>query len=331
MKMKPLVSIIIPAYNAQTWISQTIQSALSQTWPEKEIIVVDDGSTDRTLDTAKRFQSGNVRVISQENRGASSARNAGYHRSQGDFIQWLDADDVLAPEKIEKQIAFSLGRDGRGEIMTSPFGTFYRNTSKARFTPTGLWKDLDPVEWIVTKMGSNCWMYPGAWLVPRNIVETAGLWDERLSFDDDGEFYSRAVSHSRDVCFVEGAKSYYRIGNVGSLSKSKNYKACRSLLLSLKSTIQRLLELEDSERTRQAGVNALNTWLHYFYPEKTDLLREIEELAQKLGGDLEPQDFGWKYEPVRRLFGYKAAKNAHFRYNEIKTSMISSLYRVLGY
>jgi len=329
--MNPLVSIIIPAYNAQAWISGTVQSALAQTWPEKEIIIVDDGSTDRTLERANRFQSGNVKVIGQENRGASSARNTGYRHCQGQLIQWLDADDILAPDKIENQVVSSLEEGGRREIMTSPFGTFYRNISKARFTPTGLWKDLEPVDWIITKMGSNCWMYPGAWLVPREIVETAGLWDENLSFDDDGEFYSRAVSYSRHVKFVEGAKSYYRIGNVGSLSKSKDYKACESLLLSLGSTIKRLLEMEDSERTRQAGINALNTWFHYFYPEKTDLLIQVKEIADALGKDLVPQDFGWKYEPVRKLFGYRAAKNAHFKYNEIKTSVMAGLYKMLGY
>ena len=103
--MKPLVSIIIPAYNAEEWIDQTIQSAIAQTWPRKEIIVVDDGSTDRTAEIARRFASKEVLVVSTENQGLSAAVNHAFRLSQGDYIQELDADDLLAPDKIERQLA----------------------------------------------------------------------------------------------------------------------------------------------------------------------------------------------------------------------------------
>src|SRR6266576_6242361 len=101
--MAPLVSILIPAYNAERWIADTINSALAQTWPRKEIIVVDDGSEDQTLWVSRQFASKNVSVVTQENRGASAARNKAFELCQGDYIQWLDADDLLAPAKIAKQ------------------------------------------------------------------------------------------------------------------------------------------------------------------------------------------------------------------------------------
>src|SRR2546425_6261438 len=102
--MQPLVSILIPAYNAEPWIADTIRSALAQTWPRKEIIVVDDGSRDQTLSIARQFASKNVSVVTQENQGASAARNRALALSQGKFIQWLDADDLIAPDKIAKQV-----------------------------------------------------------------------------------------------------------------------------------------------------------------------------------------------------------------------------------
>src|ERR1700719_2926400 len=102
--MEPLVSILVPAYNAQQWIADTLASALAQTWPKKEIIVVDDGSTDRTLQVAKQFASKTVRIITQANQGASVARNTAYSLCQGDYIQWLDADDLLDPDKIQRQM-----------------------------------------------------------------------------------------------------------------------------------------------------------------------------------------------------------------------------------
>ncbi len=103
--MKPLVSILIPAYNAENWIASTIKSAVDQTWPNKEIIVIDDGSTDKTAEIARRFSAKNVKIVSTENRGLPAAVNYAYQLSQGDYIQELDSDDLLAPDKIEKQLA----------------------------------------------------------------------------------------------------------------------------------------------------------------------------------------------------------------------------------
>src|SRR5215204_6297514 len=102
--MKPLVSILIPAYNAEPWLADTIDSALAQTWPKKEVIVVDDGSSDRTLQIAKQYDSPNVRIMTQANQGVSVARNTAFANCQGDYIQWLDADDLLEPDKIAKQV-----------------------------------------------------------------------------------------------------------------------------------------------------------------------------------------------------------------------------------
>src|ERR1039457_1669638 len=103
--MQPLVSIVIPAYNAERTVAEAIQSAIAQTWPRKEIIVVDDGSTDRTAEVARRFASKGITIVSTENRGLSAGLNRAYEHSQGDYIQYLDADDLLAPDKIERQLA----------------------------------------------------------------------------------------------------------------------------------------------------------------------------------------------------------------------------------
>src|SRR5215831_2186795 len=100
---KPLVSILMPAYNADKWIVQSIQSAIGQTWQRKELIVVDDGSHDRTAEVARRFESKEVKVVSTDNHGLSGAVNNAYKLCQGDYIQELDSDDLMSPDKIEKQ------------------------------------------------------------------------------------------------------------------------------------------------------------------------------------------------------------------------------------
>src|ERR1700751_2900109 len=131
--MKPLVSILIPAYNSEQWIGDTLRSAIAQTWEPKEIIVVDDGSTDRTLEIARHFESNGVRVFTQVNLGAAAARNAAFKLSQGDFSQWLDADDLLAPNKIEKQLAALREGEGSRILLSSAWAPFYFRTRNVRF------------------------------------------------------------------------------------------------------------------------------------------------------------------------------------------------------
>ena len=112
--MTPLVSILIPAYNAERWIAETIRSALRQTWPNKEIIVVDDGSADGTLTVVRQFESNEVRVVTQPNQGAAAARNRAFSLRQGHYIQWLDAEDLLSPCKVAHQMQRAgQTRDGR--------------------------------------------------------------------------------------------------------------------------------------------------------------------------------------------------------------------------
>ena len=113
--MQPLVSILIPAYNAEQWIGDTLRSAVAQTWPRKEIIVVDDGSRDGTLAAARKFEGKEFLVTTQQNQGAAATRNRAFSLCQGDFIQWLDANDLLAPDKIERQMA---ARDTRKSERT---------------------------------------------------------------------------------------------------------------------------------------------------------------------------------------------------------------------
>src|SRR5262245_46415498 len=125
MNHTPLVSILVPACNKAEWIAETVESALAQTWENKELIIVDDGSRDRTLEIIKRFESESVKVVAQENQGACAARNKAYSLAQGSYIQWLDADDLLHPQKIENQMTRAANRDERLRLKTSAFGSFY--------------------------------------------------------------------------------------------------------------------------------------------------------------------------------------------------------------
>lgn len=171
LAMNPLVSILIPAHNAEKWITESIRSAIAQTWPYKEIIVVDDGSTDRTAEVARRFASKEVAVVSTENQGAAAARNHALQFSQGDYIQWLDADDILAPDKIQRQLAALRKIDSKRILLSSAWAYFNYRTERARFVTTSLWQDLSPVEWLVRKMGEGLYMQTATWLTSRELTQ----------------------------------------------------------------------------------------------------------------------------------------------------------------
>src|ERR1700734_1741735 len=122
--MKPLVSILIPACNAGPFIADTIKSAMAQTWPEKEVIIVDDGSTDDTHSIAQKFASKGITVVTQKNHGASLARNRALSLCRGEYIQWLDADDVLACDKISRQMEMAGMLSNKRTLFSSEWGRF---------------------------------------------------------------------------------------------------------------------------------------------------------------------------------------------------------------
>src|SRR6266480_1579596 len=187
--MNPLVSILIPAFNAQEWIADTLKSAIGQTWPRKEIIVVDDGSRDQTLAIARGLGSKEVSVVTQANQGAAATRNRAYSICQGDYIQWLDADDLLAPDKIARQMEAADRDAGRRMLLSSAWGYFMYRVHRADFVPTPLWCDLSPVEWLLRKLGQNLHMQTATWLVSRELTEAAGPWNTQLLGDDDGDYF----------------------------------------------------------------------------------------------------------------------------------------------
>jgi glycosyltransferase involved in cell wall biosynthesis len=323
--MKPLISILIPAYNAGPWIADTLRSARSQGWPRKEIIVVDDGSTDNTLAVARKFEGAEVKVVCQKNAGASAARNKAFSLCQGDYIQWLDADDLLGVDKLSRQMeVVERGADAR-VLFSSEWGRFMFRTRRAQFETTALWADQTPLEWLVHKMGENLHMQPATWLVSRELTLAAGPWDTRLSLDDDGEYFCRVLLVSRGVQFVPGAKSFYRMSSLGSLSMvDQSDTKLESLWLSMQLHIRYLRSLEDSERTRAACVTYLRNWLDQFYPARPDLIAKAQQLAATMGCELVLPGLRPKYQWMEKLFGRRAASRAQVLLPNLKTALVRS-------
>lgn len=319
---KPLVSILIPAYNADAWISETLRSALAQTWESTEIIVVDDGSTDRTLAVARDFECNHLRVVTQENQGAAATRNKALSLSRGDYIQYLDADDLIGPEKIAKQLEASGQSQNERTLLSGSWGNFMYRYNQTKFIPSALWCDLSPVEWLMRKMQFNLHMQTATWLIRRELVEAAGPWNTRLSVDDDGEYFCRVLLASDGVRFVPEAKVYYRASGSSSLSYiGHSDRKMASQLSSMELHILYIRSLEDSQRVRAACVKYLQNWLFFFYPDRPDLVKQTEEMAASLGGKLVYPSLSWKYSWIAALFGRQQAKRAQVTLPRLKWSL----------
>jgi len=306
----PLVSILIPAYNTEKWIAATIQSALDQTWPRKEIIVVDDGSKDRTVEIAAAFEPKGVKVVVQRNQGASAARNHAFSLCNGDYIQWLDADDLLAPDKIEKQMTLAL-QGSKRTLFSAPWAHFMYRPHVAQFQPSPLWCDLSPEEWLTRKMQFNVFMQTSTWLVSREITEAAGPWNIRLLGDDDGEYFCRVLLASDGVRFVPDALVYYRAFRFDGLSYVGRFpEKIEAHWVSMKLHLQYLRSFGDTPEIRAACLKFLRDSLIYFYPERKHIVQEAEKIAVELGEPLGSPELSWKYAVLERVVGWKAVKPA---------------------
>jgi glycosyltransferase involved in cell wall biosynthesis len=327
--MSKLVSILIPAYNAGKWIKETIKSALDQTWPNKEIIIVNDGSTDHTLSIAKRFETQIVKVISQDNAGGCAARNKALEYAQGEYIQWLDSDDLLAPNKISAQMSTTEMEISSRVLLSGPYGIFYASAKRAKFERNSLWDNLSPVDWMLHKFSENIFLIPACWLVSRKLTEVSGKWDERLWLNQDGEYFCRVVAQSERIKFIPDAICYYRQSGFQQKNQDRSEKACQSLVLSQKLCIQYLRSLEESERTRRASLILLQSWSEYLYPDKTELLAEFNALATELGGQLITPLFSNKREFMYRLLGWKTSNKVMSNWRRFKLMSLSDSDRIL--
>jgi glycosyltransferase involved in cell wall biosynthesis len=320
--MQPLVSILSPVYNAEATIAYTLRSALAQTWPRKEIIVVDDGSRDETPSILRSFRSVNVLVVSQPNQGAAAARNKAYSLCNGDFVQWLDADDLLAPDKVALQMEAANNGASDRTVLSCAWGRFLYRDSHAKFVPSPLWCDLSPTEWLTRQMEHNVYMQTATWLVSRKIAEAAGPWDTRLLGDDDGEYFSRVLLASDGTRFVPQAKVYYRQTGSSSLSYIGHSDRKRDAQwLSMVLHIKYLRSFADNPRVRAACVTYLQNWMVYFYPERPDLFEQAQTLARELGGTLQSPSLSWKYAWIKTLFGWPIARRAQVTLPRLRWSL----------
>jgi glycosyltransferase involved in cell wall biosynthesis len=216
--MFKLVSIIIPCYNASRWIGEAIESCLQQTYSDIEIIIIDDGSKDNSLEIIQSYAEKNKNIIWQSiyHVGGNHARNVGLSLAQGKYIQFLDADDYILPSKIERQVTF-LETTGADVVYGDWRHQYHSNNNSYTLGDikiTG--QQLDILESLL----GTWWVAVAALLYRRKAIKNG--WDETLNAAQDRDFFISVVMHGALVMYQPGCYCIYRrYGNVTVSTASK--------------------------------------------------------------------------------------------------------------
>ncbi|MCF7688807.1 MAG: glycosyltransferase family 2 protein [Cephaloticoccus sp.] len=295
-------------HNAARWIAATLDSALAQTWPQREIIVVDDGSHDDSATIVESYAAHGVRLITQPNRGASAARNTALAVARGHFIQFLDADDLLATDKIALQMQRLLTSSPR-HIASGEWARFTNDPTESKFTAEANWKDMSGLEFQLLHYEGGWMMQPAVWLCPRALLNEAGPWDETLTLNDDGEYFNRVMLKAAGILFCVGARVYYRSCVTGSLSRRVDSAALRSLWTSTALNCDRILSVGgQNSRTNNALANGWQRLAFELYPTLPELAAEAENRMHELGGTTYALPVGPTFRHLAKILGWRRTK-----------------------
>jgi glycosyltransferase involved in cell wall biosynthesis len=299
--MTKLVSIIIPCFNTSKWLPQAIESCLQQTYSNIEIIVIDDGSTDNSLEIIKSY-SNQITWQSIPHSGGNYARNLALKLATGEYIQFLDADDYILPEKIERQVTFleSTGADVVYGDWQHQFhlvdGTTFLGEVKISGKQTDILESLLGIWWVAL----------AGILYQRTAIDNSDGWDENLPIAQDRDFFISVVMNGAKVEYQPGCYSIYRhYGNVTvSTSSKSNWIASHCVVM--EKAERKLLTVDKlSANYRRALASC------YFALARDALFIDYSQYLQLLEAALTryPNFEGNSQKPIynkiRRIFGFR--------------------------
>ena len=308
--MNNLISVIIPIYNAEKYLSETLESVINQTYKNWELIVVNDGSTDNSLTILKKFAQtqDKIKIYNIKNSGQCAASNYGIKHSTGDYIKFLDADDIISKNHLELQL--NVLKNTNNCIASCEWGRFYDDNYKsAQFKPESVWQDMDSFDWLKVALSQKTDMM-GAWLwlIPKVVLNKAGFWNEKLTLNNDFDFSIRLLLASKRVKFAKGAKLYYRSGLQNSLSQEFSINAINSALLTTELACKNILLKENSFITRSLCANRYQMWVYRIYPKYPQMISLFENKIKELGGSNIKIDGGKIFIFLKSILGWKLTK-----------------------
>jgi glycosyltransferase involved in cell wall biosynthesis len=314
-----LVSVIIPCYNAERWVHEAITSCLQQTYRPIEIIAIDDGSTDRSPDLLRSFGE-KIRWESGPRRGACYARNRGFSLSGGRYIQFLDADDYLLPEKIERQVSF-LEETGADVVYGDWRHQYLQPDGRSvlgEVQVSGIQDDM------LEALLGGWWSANMTLLMRREVVPRCGGWDEALGAGQDRDFFISIALSGADIRYQSGCYSVYRrYGDVTvSTASLQNWLDNQWRLLSkAESKLEGSGRL--SARYRQALAQSYFYIARNYYDIDRSKYAQVLRKAISLYPGFRPEGSRF-YRWVQRMLGFELADNLASRKRKIWGALRSS-------
>lgn len=309
----PLVSILIPLYNAEQYIEETISNVFKQSYRNIELIVVDDHSTDNSLEIAKKYSCDKVHIYTNPKKGGNSARNYAFHMCKGEYVKFMDADDYCSDDMIEKQMERILKDGNKDTLVFSPVQMLYPD-GRLILPSRGIDKDYTPgIELLIDIWRGKGWNCPHCHLMHRDLFIKSGGWDENIIKNQDGEFFARLADKASKALSVNDVFAIWRQTGSG-VSSQMSLKAQESMLQTYDIISHLILDYKDNEENRYNCARYIGSFVYRFYPQIEPIMQKVYEILDYLQQPLIlPERKIFKF--LRALLGWKIALRLIHKYS----------------
>lgn len=309
-----LVSVLIPCYRAARWIADAIDSCLSQTYEDIEIIVVDDGSDDNSVEVVKRYGDKVVLCV-QEHNGANCARNCAIALSSGAFVQFLDADDYLLPNKIANQVT-CLQESGKDVVYGDWRYQFHESDGSVWLGAVDISGEQED---ILCSLLSGWWVAPNSLLFRRSAVDRTDGWDEALEAAQDRDFFLSVVMGGASVIYQSSCDSIYRRHGNTSISQSSRERWLLNHKLVCEKAERRLsAEKRLTPEYRSALARSYFFLARDYYSRDRQAAIQLHDKVQVLEPAFRPSH-SKVYDFLYQAFGFETAENSALAARRLRT------------
>ena len=312
----PLVSVIVPIHNAADTIDECIESLINQSYRNLEIILCNDHSTDHSCKLIEQhLLDPRISWIQSDQFGACAARNTGFRHCRGDYVQFLDADDLMARNKLELQLR-------QLEACTRPDQTVsfsaliqFQDGSSPGSGERWHFQDAtfdNPLQLLCKLLSTNKYIQTGQWLIPHRLAKMAGPWDETLIADQDGEYFSRVLQQAGTVVSSPAAITYYRRARSGQISSGQTARHFESRLQAFRAKLQRIESVTQPETVRKIVQHQCQTLAIASYPQAMTVSEQATRMLAAYQCKFNPSFPTLRLALIAKVFGWRIARWCSF-------------------